>query len=173
MPDIVIVAGPNGAGKTSFANEFLPSAARPFAYVNADEIARGLAVEGGAALGGDIAAARLMLAQVDDLARRAIDFMFETTLANLTYATRIPRWRAAGFQVALIYLRLPSVEASIERVERRVAAGGHAIPEPVIRRRFDRSLEYLDRVYKPIVDEWSVWDSREGEFTLAQASEVE
>lgn len=99
--------------------------------------------------------------------------MFETTLANLTYATRIPRWRAAGFRVALIYLRLPSVEVSIERVRRRVAAGGHAIPELVIRRRFDRSLDYLDRVYKPIVDEWSVWDSREGDFTLAQTSKAD
>lgn len=173
MPDIIIVAGPNGAGKTSFANEFLPHARRNFAYVNADEIARGLTVEGESAAARDVAAARLMLAQLDELAQRSADFMFETTLANLTYAVRIPRWRAAGFRVALIYLRLPSVEASIERVQRRVAAGGHAIPESVIRRRFDRSLEYLDRIYKPIVDEWSVWDSREGDFTLAQSSEVE
>jgi predicted ABC-type ATPase len=38
----------------------------------------------------------------------------------------------------------------------------------VIRRRFARSLSYLDLVYKQIVDEWYVWDSQEGDFTLAE-----
>jgi len=60
-------------------------------------------------------------------------------------------------------------EASIERVRRRVEAGGHDIPEDVIRRRFVKSLNYLDSRYKPIVDEWYVWDSLEGSFTLAEA----
>jgi predicted ABC-type ATPase len=54
-------------------------------------------------------------------------------------------------------------------VRRRVAAGGHGIPEETIRRRFGRSLEYLGTRYKPIVDEWYVWDSLEGEFRLAEA----
>jgi predicted ABC-type ATPase len=72
--------------------------------------------------------------------------------------------------VSLIYLRLPSVEASIERVRRRVEAGGHAVPEAVIRRRFARSIDYLDRIYKPIVDDWSVWESLEGDFSLLETS---
>jgi predicted ABC-type ATPase len=50
-----------------------------------------------------------------------------------------------------------------------VAAGGHDIPEGVIRRRFAKSLNYLETRYKPIVDEWYVWDSLEGSFTLAEA----
>lgn len=70
--------------------------------------------------------------------------------------------------VALIYLRLPSVEMSIERVRRRVAAGGHDIPEQVIRKRFAKSVAYLEQRYKPIVNEWYIWDSLEGRFHLAE-----
>jgi predicted ABC-type ATPase len=60
------------------------------------------------------------------------------------------------------------VESSIDRVRRRVAAGGHDVPEPCIRQRFAKSAEYLESRYKPIVDEWYIWDSLEGEFRLAE-----
>ena len=41
---------------------------------------------------------------------------------------------------------------------RRVATGGHLIPEDVIRRRFGRSLSNLNNLYKPIVDSWYIYD---------------
>jgi predicted ABC-type ATPase len=84
-------------------------------------------------------------------------------------ARQIPKWQALGYSVALIYLRLPNVDASLDRVRRRVAAGGHDIPEDVVARRFSRSLEYLEEHYKPVVDEWYVFDSFEGRFELAKA----
>ena len=71
--------------------------------------------------------------------------------------------------MALIYLRLASVDLSIDRVRRRVAAGGHNVPEAVIRQRFAKSATYLESHYKPIVDEWYIWDSLEGQFRLAEA----
>lgn len=42
---------------------------------------------------------------------------------------KIPLWRQHGYSVTLIYLRLPSVSDSLARVRKRVAAGGHGIPE--------------------------------------------
>jgi predicted ABC-type ATPase len=95
--------------------------------------------------------------------------MFETTLATRTYARKIPSWRAAGYNVSLLYLRLPDVERSILRVRRRLEAGGHGIPEDVIRRRYEKSLRYLEEIYKPLVDEWYIWDSLEAEFTLTES----
>jgi predicted ABC-type ATPase len=95
--------------------------------------------------------------------------MFETTLASLSYARKISTWRKQGYSVALIYLRLPNVEASIDRVRRRVEAGGHDIQKAVIRQRFAKSAKYFETLYKPIVDEWYVWDSLEGDFQLAEA----
>jgi predicted ABC-type ATPase len=110
-----------------------------------------------------------MLSRIIGLVGARTEFMFETTLASLSYAAKLPVWQAQGYTVALIYLRLQSVEMSIDRVRRRVAAGGHGIPETVIRQRFDKSAAYLESHYKPIVDEWYVWDSLEGEFLLAEA----
>jgi predicted ABC-type ATPase len=68
----------------------------------------------------------------------------------------------------LVYLRLPSVEMSIERVRRRVAQGGHGVPEDAIRKRFTKSLDYFERLYRPIVNEWYIWDSLEGSFEPAE-----
>jgi predicted ABC-type ATPase len=110
-----------------------------------------------------------MLARIDALVAAGTEFMFETTLASLSYAKKIPAWQARGYTVALIYLRLRNVEMSIDRVARRVAAGGHSVPQNVIRQRFTKSAAYLESHYKPVVDEWYVWDSLEGQFRLAEA----
>ena len=49
---------------------------------------------------------------------------------------------------------------------RRVTSG---IPESVIRQRFAKSVDYFEKHYKAIVDEWYVWDSLEDEFRLAES----
>ncbi|MGB7036454.1 MAG: zeta toxin family protein [Xanthobacteraceae bacterium] len=159
MPTLIIIAGPNGAGKTTFAREYLSAEERPFEFVNADEIAGNVA-------GHDFEAARLMLRRTDELAEAGADFAIETTLANLSYAQKIPDWRRRGYLVSLVYLRLNSVEESIARVRKRVAAGGHGIPEDTIRRRFGRSMSYFETIYRPIADEWYIWASQEGAFAL-------
>jgi predicted ABC-type ATPase len=171
MQWIIILAGPNGAGKTSFANEYLPAVQEDLLFLNADETARRLAATGHSGSALDVAAGREMLTQMDLLAQQRAEFMLETTLATMTYAKRIPTWRQNKYWISLIYLRLPSVEASIARVRKRVQAGGHAIPEDVIRRRFARSLMYLERVYKPLVNDWHIWDSLDGDFKLAESQE--
>ncbi len=152
MPTLIIIAGPNGAGKTTFAREYLSDDERRFEFVNADEIAGNLA-------GRDFDAARMMLRRVDELVEAGEDFVVETTLANLGYAQKIPAWRQRGYLVSLVYLRLDSAEDAIARVRRRVAAGGHGIPEDTVRRRFGRSLKYFEAIYRPIVDEWYIWAS--------------
>lgn len=168
MPTLIIIAGPNGAGKTTFGDEYLSTEERKFEFVNADEIARGLDAQGIRAHS-DVLAARMMLRRLDELVQANADFVVETTLATLTYAQRIPAWRAKGYVVSLVYLRLGSAEEAIIRVRKRVAAGGHSIPEDTIQRRFGKSLRYFETIYKPIVDEWYIWESREGAFLLVEA----
>lgn len=60
----------------------------------------------------------------------------------------------ASYKVNLIYIGLDKVQTSAWRVEQRVAAGGHGVPEVDVIRRYPRSLENLgqtidkvDRVY--------------------------
>src|SRR5207248_8274994 len=82
-PSIYIIAGPNGAGKTTFAREFLPNYADCRDFVNADLIAAGLSPF--APQSAAIRAGRLMLEQINSLARQGGDFGFETTLAGHGY----------------------------------------------------------------------------------------
>ena len=154
---IIIIAGPNGAGKTTFAFSFLPQEAQCRRFINADLIAAGLspfAPEQAA-----IKAGRLMLQELDECVRKAESFAFETTLAGLVYVRRIGRWRAQGYHVSLIFLRLPDADVAIARVAERVRQGGHHIPEEVIRRRFAAGLLNFERAYKGAVDAWAEFDN--------------
>jgi predicted ABC-type ATPase len=171
VPDLIIIAGPNGAGKTTFAREYLSKEELRFEFVNADEIARGLALESSEQRRSDVRAGRIMLGRIDTLIREGADLAIETTLATLTYANKIPTWRNQGYNVSLFYLRLSSVEESLDRVRRRIEAGGHGIPPDIITRRFQKSVDYFETVYKPIVNQWYVWESREGSFTRINSSE--
>ena len=128
--------------------------------MNPDEVARGLTGEGAAR---DLAAGRLVLERLDALFCERADVVLETTLATRSHAPRIRRFKAAGYRVELIYLRPPSADFSVARVARRVAQGGHDIPEDTLRRRFALSLDYLETVYKPLVDSWEVYASSDEE----------
>ena len=169
MQELILLAGPNGAGKSSFANTYLPATEESLIFVNADEFARELGHLDLPKPQLDLRAGREMLEYINLLVEQRTELMIETTLATLTYAQKVPIWQQMGYTISLIYLRLPSVEASIDRVQRRVKDGGHGIPEATIRKRYHRRLDYLENLYKPIVDEWYIWDSLEGDFRLAEA----
>lgn len=157
QPIIYIIAGPNGAGKTTFANRFLPESVACSEFVNADLIAGGLspfAPESQA-----VRAAELMLERVHSLVGSNETFAFETTLGARSYARWIPAWRSTGYRVVLFFLWLPSEELAIQRVAARVQQGGHDIPEPTIRRRYQRGLANLLRLYAPLVDELQIFDA--------------
>lgn len=87
---IIIFAGPNGAGKTTFARSFLPAEARLSRFINADLIAAGLAPF--APETAAIKAARLMLEEIAQCAKRGESFAFETTLSGRGYVRRIRNW---------------------------------------------------------------------------------
>ena len=163
---IIIIAGPNGAGKTTFAGEFLPREAGCSTFVNADLIAAGIApFEPERAA---FRAGRLMLEEIHSHARRSQSFAFETTLSGRGYAGLIPGWRSEGYIVKLFYLRLASLDLAIARVRQRVREGGHNIHEPVIRRRFASGLRNFENLYKPLVDEWALYDNSGGEPILIE-----
>lgn len=155
MPRCLIIAGPNGAGKTTFARTFLPRE-NVRRFINADLLAAGLSPLDPAAA--QLAAGRLFLAELDRLAAAREDFAFESTLSGLGYLTRLRRWRAAGYRLEIIYLKLSDVRLSIERVAARVRSGGHDVPEPDIRRRFSRSWINLETHYAPLADASWVFD---------------
>jgi predicted ABC-type ATPase len=82
-PSVYIIAGPNGAGKTTFAREFLPLYAECRNFINADLIAQGLSPFAPETVA--FSAGRLMLEEIERIAKRGDDFSFETTLSGTTY----------------------------------------------------------------------------------------
>lgn len=147
QPTCWIIAGPNGAGKTTFALDYLPDVAGCKHFINADLIAAGLSP-----LQPErehMAASRLYLAEIERRVSERVDFGFETTLSGRGYLRLVERLKRAGWRTELIYLALPSVDLSRQRVAERVAHGGHDIPAAAIDRRFARSLHSLFTVYAP------------------------
>jgi predicted ABC-type ATPase len=156
-PLCIIVAGPNGAGKTTFAREFLPKDAGVVHFVNADLIAAGLSPlrpELAALAGG-----RLLLTELDRLAKARADFAFESTLSGLTYLSRLKQWKTAGYRIEMVYLRLASPQLALRRIAARVKQGGHDVPRKDVLRRFDRGWKNFKTAYKPLADTWAVYDN--------------
>lgn len=157
---LYIIAGPNGAGKTTFAREFLPRFAKCNEFVNADLIATGLAPFSPQRAA--MQAGRLVLQRIHELAAKGTTFGFETTLAGRSPLSLLKRLQKSGYKLHLYFLWLPSVNLAIKRVEDRVRQGGHSVPISDIRRRFDRGLGHLFKVYLPLIDEWVIFDNSGG-----------
>lgn len=156
-PRCIVIAGPNGVGKTTFAREYLPKVAEVIQFVNADLIAQGLAPlnPGGAA----IAAGRLLVKEVTRLAAARMDFAFESTLSGLSYARHLAAWKKERYRIEIAYLRLRSPQLALRRIAGRVRQGGHAVPRADVLRRFARGWDYFERIYRPLADEWAVYDN--------------
>ncbi len=155
-----MLAGPNGAGKTTAAMTVLPTYLGIFEFVNADEIARGLNPlnsEGQA-----VAAGKIMLQRMEQLIHEGKSFGFESTGAGISHTHTLQQCKAAGYEVKLAFLWLPSAEMAIKRVEQRVENGGHSIPPEVIRRRYRKGLHHLIRHHLPLADEAHIYDNSQG-----------
>ena len=156
-PLCIVIAGPNGAGKTTFAREFLTKDAGVIHFVNADLIAGGLSP-----LRPELAATaagRLVLKELDRLAKARLDFAFESTLSGLGYLGRLKRWQENGYRIEIIYLRVSSPQLARRRIRTRVKQGGHDVPRADVLRRFSRSWINFQNAYRLLADEWTVYDN--------------
>ena len=155
--NVIVIAGPNGSGKSTAAPALLRDYVGVTEFVNADVIAQGLSAFDAASAA--VAAGRIMLARLKELAACQADFAFETTLAARSFEPWLNELKAVGYQTHLIFLWLPTPEMAISRVASRVQRGGHAIPSDVVRRRYDGGLRNFFQLYRPIVKTWRMFDN--------------
>jgi len=126
-------------------------------FLNADLIAAGLSPF--APETQNVRAGRLLLERIGQLGEEQADFGFETTLAGRSYVKRLSEMKANGYRLVLFFLWLPSAETAVNRVENRVKEGGHSVPPDDIRRRYSAGLSNFVRLYRPIVDDWWLYDA--------------
>ena len=156
-PTCTVIAGPNGAGKTTFALVYLKEAEKCDNFINADLIAAQLSPDDPNRQW--MKASRILLAEGRQYVHRRESFAFETTLAGRSYLRMTRELVKTGWEVNLIYLWLPNVDISRERVAERVEHGGHNVPEKFLVRRYPRSIANLMDLYAPMCSSTICYDN--------------
>jgi predicted ABC-type ATPase len=154
---IYVIAGCNGAGKTTASYTILPDILDCKIFVNADEIAKGLSpfdVESVAFESG-----RIMLERIDNLISENKSFSIETTLSSKSYKNIFANAINKGYTIKLLFFWLHNESLAIKRVKTRVKEGGHNITEIVIKRRYQRGIDNLFKIYLPLLSEIMIFDN--------------
>jgi predicted ABC-type ATPase len=136
-PFILVLAGVNGSGKSSVGGEMLE--AHGLTWFNPDTFSRELVAQLGMPLEEANAVAwqhgrELLQAAIEQRTNHS----FETTLGANTIPALLAQ-AATTHDVVMIFVGLSSPEQHIDRVQLRVAHGGHPIPEEKIRERWTTS----------------------------------
>ena len=155
--NLIVIAGPNGAGKSTTAPSLLKGTLKVTEFVNADLIAQGLS--GFQPEGAVFHAGRVMLERIHYLAKKGVDFAFETTLASRTFAPWINDLRKTGYDFHLVFLWLPMRILLLPALLSESAWGGHNVPEETIRRRYHTGIRNFFRLYRPLSDTWFFYDN--------------
>lgn len=156
--EIVVLAGTNGGGKSSVGGHHLRATGDT--YYNPDEVARKI-LEIRPELSQKDANVQAWERGVHEL-RQAIEnhsvFAFETTLGGNTIPRLVEEAAEQGLDVHVWYVALSSANLHVQRVQERVARGGHPISETKIRERYDASRTNLTRLL-PKLTSLSVYDN--------------
>jgi predicted ABC-type ATPase len=163
-----MIAGPNGAGKTTIASRLIPDLPILYEFINADEIARGLAPLHPETVA--ISASKLMITRLRELLEARKSFAFETTAAGTNYLKYLREAKERGYQVGLMFLWVSSPKQAIRRVHNRVIHGGHDIPDETVRRRYYLGIKNLLKHYLPLADFALILDNSQEDSTRIIAS---
>lgn len=133
-PVLYVLAGVNGAGKSSIGGHLL--ARDGLTWFNPDTFARELMVATECDQETANANAwREGMRRLDEAIAKGLNHAFETTLGGRTMTAKILE-ATKTHDVLIWFCGLASPELHIARVQARVAAGGHPIPEEKIRERY-------------------------------------
>ena len=89
-------------------------------------------------------------------------------MSGLAYLSRIKRWKAAGYRIEIVFLRVSSVPLLLRRITARVKQGGHDVPRAEVLRRFARGWNNFEQAYKPLADVWTMYDNSGDSLKLLQ-----
>jgi predicted ABC-type ATPase len=132
---LLVFAGPNGSGKSSITT-FFPITGN---YINADVIQAYLHCD-------TFTAAKKATATRNYCIEHKQSFTFETVLSSYHSVNTIQEAQRAGYDITMLYVLTCDPKINVSRVNARVAAGGHSVPEDKIISRYTKSLGLLPEV---------------------------
>jgi predicted ABC-type ATPase len=157
MPTLYVIAGPNGVGKTTFADRHLPQTIRELEFVNADLIARGLSPYDPDSA--SMEAGRIVLGRIRHLIAERRSFTWETTMSGRTAVGWLRSAKESGYRLKCYFLWVRDVETTVDRIQARVAEGGHNIDQEVLQRRFFKTIQNFAAAYEPLFDVWKLFEN--------------
>ena len=160
MKIYTIVGGVNGTGKSSLTGVLKTQTTELGVIIDVDKIT---AQNGGSALQGG----RIALQRIEECLGKGLSFTQETTLSGRETEATAAEAKKLGYTVRLYYVGLDSVEECLQRIENRVAHGGHDIRETDVVRRFTGRWEAVAKVL-PYCDEAHFFDNYNGFVEVAE-----
>ncbi len=156
---LYVFAGPNGSGKSTVIKDYIP-------YYGLDGIEY---------ICPDVYVSTLFsdIEDVYERYKKAIDFaeykrykllrekrsmIIETILSRSDKLDFIKEAKASGYRIVSVFVSAVSSDINCDRVKKRVAEGGHNVPEDKIRARYQRSTENLPLLAE-LSDELYVYDN--------------
>lgn len=140
---VVVFLGTNGSGKTTLINKL--SNNLNISYINLDQIANQefSNVEGYNEK--MKCAAELAMTVNDEMLIKQQSFITELALSNPKDMEFLCKVKSSGAKLVLVFVMTRDVEINIARVAKRVAEGGHGVPEYKIRERYPKCFVDMPR----------------------------
>jgi len=157
-----IIGGVNGTGKSSFTGALKTQTTDLGVIIDVDKItaaAEVTPVEGG----------KIALRRMNECLEHGTSFTQETTLAGHRVEATATKAKSQSFYIRMYYIGLDTPEECLERIENRVARGGHRIAEGDVRRRFAKRWDALKKIL-PFCDEALFFDNDNGFIEVAEYS---
>jgi len=142
VPEYIIIAGPNGAGKSTFSADLSSPDALIF---DADKV-KAIKEKQYPDLPADSIEMMISSAywNAEDLAvEEQKDLTVETNLRDDFLINRLSFFKSRGYTTNLIYMLLPDIPTSTDRVALRVSQKGHYIDPESIKYNFEQGLVML------------------------------
>ena len=146
QPEFWIIAGVNGAGKTTTVrNAKAAGLIGEVVYLNPDELTLEIMKNkpGMNVMEANLEAARKVEKLVESYLVEKKSVAVEKVLSSSKYEPYIDLAKKNGFEINMLYIGLKNVERSIDRVAKRVKAGGHDVPEEKMRTCWVKSHDNL------------------------------
>ena len=140
-----LFAGVNGVGKTTLFNAMNGNVKKSF-RINSDEIVREIGKWNSEI--DQVKAAKIAIGLRNECMEKGNSFNEETTLTGKTILKLIDKVREKNYKLHLFYVGVGSPDISKERIKKRVADGGHHIPDEVVDKRYKESLKNFEKILK-------------------------